>query len=77
MTKIRFLVVDYVGQEAVSASLADYTPQFLLVSSADVSQLLPSSVGTITTEVIHDEQVNNSVDEPQLVTLKSKLKGIL
>ncbi|CCW41713.1 hypothetical protein SAIL_6960 [Streptococcus agalactiae ILRI112] len=77
VTKIRFLVVDYVGQEAVSALLEDYTSQFLSVSSADVSQLLPSSVGIITTEVIRDEQVNDLVDEPQLVTLKSKLKGIL
>lgn len=77
VTKIRFLVVDYVGQEAVSASLEDYTPQFLLVNSVDVSNLLPSSAGIITTEVIREEQENDLVDEPQLVTLKSKVKGIL
>ncbi len=77
VTKIRFLIVDYVGQEAVSASLEDYTPQFLSVSSVDISHLLPSSAGIIRTEAIRDEQVNDLVDEPQLVTLKPIVEGIL
>ncbi|HEM5274708.1 TPA: hypothetical protein U1352_002160 [Streptococcus suis] len=77
VTRIRFLIVDYVGQEAVSASLEDYTPQFLSVSSVDISHLLPSSAGIIRTEAIRDEQVNDLVDEPQLVTLKPIVKGIL
>ncbi|WP_105124544.1 DUF5986 family protein [Streptococcus suis] len=77
VTKIRFLIVDYVGQEAVSASLEDYTPQFLSVGSVDISHLLPSSAGIIRTEVQRDEQVNDLVDEPQLVTLKPIVKGTL
>lgn len=72
VTRVRFLIVDYVYQRAVSAILADYTPQFLLVNSTDVSHLLPSVADTIMTEVEVKEEFAELANEPQLVSLKEK-----
>lgn len=76
VTRVRFLVVDYVDNEAVSASLEDYTPQLVLANSVEVSHLLPVVAGTISTTIADNGNEDFVSNEPQLVTLKSTVKGL-